>query len=341
MGAGDGTMGRVTQTTPAPVNLIVGKEGLLIDRTRLAIIAAVRRAAATDSDPEGRAVPVDQLRAGDVTMVELTDLLSPSLFGEDRVVVLTDCDAAGAEPAKLIVDAAKDPVPGITLILQHSGGGRQKKMVPELRKAGATLFEAEEIKARDLPQFVRMELDRVGVKASGQTVNTILDAVGSDPRELATAISQLAADTGGKITPTAVRTYYGASAEVSGFEVAELALSGQGAEALAKMRRGIQLGIQPVMLASAITRMTGEVARLHGVRSVNPNRDAQTYGMPPWKLKKTHGLARRWSTPAMARAVRVAAGLEYSVKGGTRNQGYALEQTVLEIARLANGSHRR
>ncbi|WP_448851289.1 DNA polymerase III subunit delta [Corynebacterium sp. 335C] len=334
-------MGRVTQTTPAPVNLIVGKEGLLIDRARLAIVAAVRKAAATDSDPEGRQVPLDQLRAGNVTLVELTDLLSPSLFGEDRIVVLTECDEAGAEPAKLIVDAAKDPVPGITLILQHSGGGRQKKMVPELRKAGAALFEAEEVKARDLPNFVRAELDRNGVKASGQTVNTILDAVGSDLRELATAIAQLAADTGGKITPTAVRTYYGASAEVSGFEVAELALTGQAAEALAKMRRAVQLGVAPVLLASAVTRMTGEVARLHGVRSVNPNRDAATYGMPPWKLKKTHGLARAWSTPAMARAVQVAADLEFDVKGGTRNVGYALETAVLEIARLARESHRR
>lgn len=334
-------MGSVTQTMPAPVNLIVGKEELLIDRARLAIIAAVRRAAATDSDPEGRTVPVTELRGGDLTVPELTDLLSPSLFGEDRVVVLTSCDEAGAEPAKLITSAATDPVPGITLVIQHSGGGRQKKMVPALRKAGAALFEAEEVKARDLPGFVRAELGSLGVRASGQTVTAILDAVGSDLRELATACAQLASDTEGTVTPTAVRTYYGASAEVSGFDVAELALTGHADQALARMRRAIHIGVEPVLLVAAVTRMTGEVARLHGVRSVNGNRDARTYGMAPWKLEKTHRLARNWSTPAIAQAMTTAAELEYLVKGGTRNVGYALEHAVLEIARLANESHRR
>ena len=56
---------------PAPVNVIVGKEGLLIDRARLAIIAAVRRSAATAGDPDGRAVPITDLRGGDVTTTEL------------------------------------------------------------------------------------------------------------------------------------------------------------------------------------------------------------------------------------------------------------------------------
>ena len=48
----------MTQTMPAPVNVIVGKEGLLIDRARLAIIAAVRRSAATAGDrADGRPGP--------------------------------------------------------------------------------------------------------------------------------------------------------------------------------------------------------------------------------------------------------------------------------------------
>src|SRR5699024_642796 len=117
------------------------------------IIAAVRRSAATAGDPDGRSVPITDLRGGDVTTTDLVELLSPSLFGEDRIIVLTDCDAAGKEPADLIVQAAADPAPGITLILQHSGEGRQKKMVDELRKTGAQLFEAHPVKRGQLPEF--------------------------------------------------------------------------------------------------------------------------------------------------------------------------------------------
>ena len=113
----------------APVNLIVGKEELLKDRARLAIVAAVRAQAATESDPGGRSVPVTTIRAGDMTTVDAVELFSPSLFGDDRIVVVTDCQDAGKEPAKLLMDSVKDPAPGITLILLHSGEGRQKKMV--------------------------------------------------------------------------------------------------------------------------------------------------------------------------------------------------------------------
>lgn len=326
---------------PAPVNLIVGKEGLLIDRARLAIIAAVRRTAATPSDPDGRAVPVSELRGGDVTTTELVELLSPSLFGEDRVVVLTDCDAAGKEPAELIVQAAKDPAPGITVILQHSGEGRQKKMVAELRKAGAELFEAHELKNKELPGFVRNEFASHRLRPSPDVVTAVLDAVGSDLRELATAISQLAADTAGNVTVEAVRTYYGGTAEVSGFEVAELALQGRGPEALAQARRAIQLGVPHVLLASALSGMVGDVARLHAARGVNPNRDARSFGMAPWKMEKTSRLAQRWSTPAIARAAEIIADLDADVKGWAADPEYAVEKAVVEIAGLAKQSHRR
>ncbi|MFO6504576.1 DNA polymerase III subunit delta [Corynebacterium freneyi] len=330
----------MTQTMPAPVNVIVGKEGLLIDRARLAIIAAVRRAAATPGDPDGRSVPITDLRGGDVTTTELVELLSPSLFGEDRIVVLTDCDAAGKEPADLIVQAAADPAPGITLILQHSGEGRQKKMVAALRKTGAQLFEAHAMKRSALPSFVRGEFQAHRLRVSQDVIDALLDSVGSDLRELATAVSQLVSDTGGNVTVDAVRTYYGRTAEVSGFEVAELALTGRGPEALALARRAMQIGVPHVLLASALSGMVGDVARLHAVRGVS-NRDAGTYGMPPWKLEKTHRLASRWSTPAIAHAAQIIAELDAGVKGWAADPEYAVEKAVVDIAALARGSHRR
>src|SRR5699024_10973010 len=130
---------------------------------------------------------------------------------------LTDCQDAGKEPAGLIVDSVKNPADGVTLIIQHSGEGRQKKMVADLRKAApsAAVFEAEALKARDLPGFVQNEFGSRGKRVNGDVVDALLDSVGSDLRELSTAIDQLIADTDGKVTVTAVRTYYGATAEVS------------------------------------------------------------------------------------------------------------------------------
>ena len=337
-----GEVGKLTEmSNVAPVNLIVGKEELLKDRARLAIVAAVRAEAATDSDPQGRAVPVTTIRAGDMTAADAVELFSPSLFGDDRIIVITDCADAGKEPAGLVLDAAKDPAPGITMILLHSGEGRQKKMVPDLRKAGARLFDAEPLKRGQLPGFVGEEYASHGVRARKDVVEATLDAVGTDLRELATAISQLVADTAGKVTVDAIRTYYGASAEVSGFEIAELALTGNAARALAKMRRALQLGMPAPLLAAAMTSMVGDVARLHGARGINANRDARKYGMAPWKIEKTARLASKWSTPAIARAMLIAADLDADSKGHTRTPEVSLERAVVQIAELAHLSHRR
>ena len=60
----------------------------------------------------------------------------------------------------------------------------------------------------------------------------MLANVGSDLRELASAVSQLVADTGGKVTEAAVETYYSGRAEVRGFEIADKAVTGDRAGAL-------------------------------------------------------------------------------------------------------------
>lgn len=47
----------------------------------------------------GDAVPVTRIRAGDVDQSELVELLSPSLFAEERIVVLESAGEAGKAPS--------------------------------------------------------------------------------------------------------------------------------------------------------------------------------------------------------------------------------------------------
>lgn len=316
--------------TVAPVQLILGPEEFLAERAKNGIVAEVRA-----TSPEGDALPVTTMRAGEITGSELLELLSPSLFGEDRVIVLTHADEAGKEPADLLLQAAVDPAPGIFLVIMHSGGGRTKQLVPKFRKAAGQVHEVAEVKDRERPRWVTQEFRRHQVQVTPDVVHALLEGVGSDLRELASAVSQLVADTDGNVTAATVREYYAGVAEVSGFDIADLAVEGQTSRAVASTRRALQLGTSPVALAAALSAKVGTIARLYTSRGSDSKRLAGTLGMHPFVVEKTSKVARKWSGNAVSDAVILVAELDAAVKGQGGEADYEIESAVRRIAELA------
>ncbi len=111
-----------TSTRPDSLHLVLGDEEFLVERAVASVIAAVREAAGS----AGQDMPVSRLRAGDASAPELAELLSPSLFAEDRVVVLEAAAEAGKDAVALVQDAAADLPEGVVLVVLHSGGGSRK-----------------------------------------------------------------------------------------------------------------------------------------------------------------------------------------------------------------------
>src|SRR6476661_2117349 len=203
------------------LHLVLGDEELLVERAVSRVLRAARKRAGTDD------VPVNRMRAGEVSTSELAELLSPSLFADERVVVLESAAEAGKEAAALIADAAADLPPGTMLVVVHSGGGRAKALADQLKNLGAQVHPcAKIVKASERADFVRKEFRALKVKITDDTVTAVLDAVGSDIRELAAVCSQLVADTDGTVDAAAVRRYHSGRAEVKGFDIADKAVVG-------------------------------------------------------------------------------------------------------------------
>lgn len=318
-------------TTVPATHLILGPEEFLAERARLRIIDSIR-----DSLPQGVDVMVTTLRAGEVTESELVELLSPSLFGEDRVIVLTNTEDCGKEPLEAVLAAAKDPGPGMYLIILHSGGGRTKSAIPKLKKL-ARVVEVPKMPAKDRPEWLLAEFRSHGVRPTPDVIHAVLESVGSDLRELASAVAQLVADTGGELTVEAVRQYYVGVAEVSGFDIADLACSGQLQRAVASTRRALQLGISPVALTAALSMKVSAIARLYSTRGrIDAQGLARQLGMHPFVVEKTARIARRWSGDAVSKAVILMAELDASVKGQTfHDDRFAIEDAVRRVALLA------
>jgi DNA polymerase-3 subunit delta len=321
------TINRVSQ-----LHLVLGEEELFVERAIAGVLRSARKQAGSDD------VPVDRLRAGEVSTSELAELLSPSLFADERVVVLEAAAEAGKDAVALIAAAAADLPEGTLLVVVHTGGGRAKALADQLKNLGAEVHPCAKItKASERADFVRNEFRGLKVKVSEDTVTAVLDAVGSDIRELAAACSQLVADTGGDVNAVAVRRYHSGKAEVKGFDIADMAVVGNVSGAAEALRWAMMGGEPHVVLADALAEAVHAIARI-GPLSGDPYRLAGELGMPPWRVQKAQKQARRWSRESVAEAMRVVATLNADVKGAAASADYALETAVRRVAELAEGS---
>ena len=307
---------------------MLGDEELLVERAVAAVLKTARTAAGTVD------VPVDRMRAGEVSTNELAELLSPSLFADERVLVLESAADAGKDAVALIAGAAADLPPGTVLVVVHTGGGRAKALADQLRKMGAEVHPCAKLtKPSERADFVKREFRSHRAKVGDDAVAALLEAVGSDLRELAAVCSQLVADTAGEVDVTAVRRYHSGKAEIKGYVIAEMAVGGD-VEGAAEALRWAMMGGEPhVVLADALAEAVHAIARI-GPLSGNQNQVAGEVGMPPWRVQKVQRQARRWSRDSVAEAMRLVATLNADVKGAAADADYALETAVRKVAEL-------
>ncbi len=308
---------------PAPLHLLLGDEELLVERAIQAVIAAARAA-----DP---AVEVRRLRAVEVTDADLAALLSPSLFAENRVVVLEAAHEAGKDASAAVLAQAVAPGDGVVVVVQHAGGARNKALADALRKAGAQVERCEKLRPAERTDFVRTEVRRAGGRIAADAVGVLIEAVGTDLRELASASAQLVADVGGTIDADVVRRYHRGRAEATGFTVADKVVAGDRTGALEALRWALVLGVPPVLVADALADGVRTLAKVAGAGRGDPNRLAGVLGMPPWKIRNAQAQVRGWQPEALAVAAAAAAEANADVRGASPDPGYALERAVLRM----------
>lgn len=325
---------RAVPDDAAPVRLVLGDEGLLVERAVSAAVLAARR-----RDPD---LEVRNLKANEITAGVLAELVSPSLFAESRVVVIEAAQDAGADVTTVLLEYAKAPTDGVVLVAVHPGGAKGKALVDGLKKAGAAVVEAAKLKSYDQrSDFVRSEVRQAGGSITGDALGLLLDAVGADLRELAAAASQLVSDSGGQVDADAVRRFHRGRADVTGFAVAERAVTGDRAGALEALRWALDTGVPHVLVADALADAVRTIARVSAAGRGDPYAMASALKMPPWKVKKAQGQARGWDGPGLTRAMALVADVNADVKGVAADPSYALERATVELAALAGHARRR
>ena len=305
--------------------LIHGGESVLADR-------ALLQALSVRSDFEKTVLDGADLEPG-----RYGEAVAPSLFAEKRVVVIRDLQDVVVEVQEEIESLFESLDPNLHLIFVHKGGVKGKGLLDKIKKLKPEIITCEPIKkAADKEAFVREEFARHGRKISSDAISALVDATGSDTRELAAACSQIAFDTNaGKavIDEEDIAKYYQGRVEATGFDVADATLAGDPRSALVALRHALETGTDPIMIVSALTSSIRTLAKVSGApRNANAFQLAGSLGLAPWQIDKARRQLQKWSPALIAFSVQELSRADVAIKGAEADPLYALERSVVAIA---------
>jgi len=305
------------------ITLLQGGESLLADRAISDVVAKFKGATVTI------------LEAGELELGEITDALAPSLFGDARVIVIKEIQDLAAELGEEITAYLEAQDESVELVLWHKGGVKGKALLEKIKKVKPTVVACDVIKKDgEKSDFIRAEFKRLGRTISTEAVQALLDALGSDLRELGAACSQLAADVvGGKmIDDTDVLKFQNGRIETSGFDVADAALDGKRDVALIALRNALATGTDPVLITSALAGSLRTLAKVSGAsRGVKSFELAGPLGLAPWQIDKARRQLSKWTPATLAGAVVAVAQADADIKGAAVDPIHSLERAIIAI----------
>jgi DNA polymerase-3 subunit delta len=222
-------LGRLKQGVMPSLCLFLGAEAFYRRRCRQALIEA-------HLGPEGSAERESGLTFYDASETALSEIIddarSLSLFASNRVIVVTSAEAAAPRPSRaaaadegdndegpsstasegsgaLITQYAKDPSPGVVLLLEATRfelEGDDKKKSDRVRKFYSGVNDVVEF-AKLAPEDARSELNaiakRLSLKMDAQAANMLVESLAADMGRIATELEKLSLYAAGGRTITA------------------------------------------------------------------------------------------------------------------------------------------
>lgn len=311
---------------PAPIVLVSGAESFLADRAIQRIREVLRE--------QDASLEVSDLDASSYVPGELLTLASPSLFGEPRLIRVSEVEKCNDEFLQEMLDYVESPDTDTTVVLRHGGGVRGKKLLDTLRSGtgGAVEIVCTELKSdNDKFDFAGNEFRLAGRKIAPSALRSLVQAFSGSGSELANACQQLIADADGDITDRTVEDYYGGRIEATAFKVVDSAVAGRLGDALVTLRHALQTGADPVPIVATFAAKLRLMAKLYGERR-GSGELAGSLGAAPWQIDRARKDLSGWSETGLGNAIEVIAQTDANVKGASRDPIYALERMVNVVA---------
>ncbi|WP_315276720.1 DNA polymerase III subunit delta [Kocuria carniphila] len=311
-----------------PLVLATGSDEYLIQRVRESLRDQIREERGT--------CEVTLISAADYAPGQLSVVTSPSLFDEPKLVCVTELSSMNEN---LLMDAlsyVKSPDPEVTVLWEHGGGNRGKKLLDAIKEKALVVDCAPLKSDRDKSAFILAEFKQHGKRIEPDAARALAAAVGTSTAELAAACAQLISDGPTTIDHDLVEKYYGGRVEVTAFRVADAAVAGNADQALKLWRQAVDVGVDPVPMVAALGAKLRLIALVAGSRGSSGS-VARDVGAAPWQVDRAQNEARRFTPGHVIEALKAIAHADAQVKGESRTPYYAVERAITVIA--TSGRH--
>jgi DNA polymerase III subunit delta len=273
-----------------------------------------------------------------------SDLVTPSLFGEERGLLITAAQALPKEALQEIGRYASEPAPGGRLVLTYEVGSRAKgppKSVVSALGRGAAVRRVA-VDRRELPDWVGRRADRRGIASTPQGVQALIQTLGEDPGVLDQAVEQLAASHPQEgVTPKAVTAQFRGLGDRRIWELCDAAFGGDPAGAMRALVGMLDAGDEPLVMLAGIATRVRDLVRVRSLPPKTPLAEvARRAGLRfDWQARRYRDQARRFTPEALSAIHAELVEADRSLKQGGRGDT-VLVKVVARIGEAGGGASR-
>jgi DNA polymerase III subunit delta len=266
------------------VTLLWGEDAFLLREAALALLGDVR---ATEVD------------AADWTGGELQDLATPSLFGERRALLVTDCRSLSKAAVTELAGFLRSPDPTAPLVLACTVAERGKPpaALAKIVEPVGTVRQVQ-VARKELEPWLVQRAGGIGVELSPQAARALVQTLGEDLAQLAAALEQLgAAFEGAKITPTEVHRQFRGLGEQKTWDLCDRAFGKDLPGAIRTLRAIEENGDEALMVLGGIAVRVRDLIRVRALPERTPLAQvAKRAGLRfDWQARRYQQQARNYS----------------------------------------------
>ncbi len=256
-------------------------------------------------------------------------LETPSLLGGRRVVIVRGAHALKKDSIEALSSYLASPSEHSVLVLV---GDARSKLMTQAKKVGSVVT-LDAPRGRRLAAWLRERGREHQLKLDDRGAWALIDAVGSELRDLDAALVQLSTGlgAGAKVGAAEVRRAFPRLADERIYAFTDAVGERKQAASIGMLRRLLEQGDEPLMLFGALVAQVRRMLVARRVVEQGPRAVAELLGMPEWRAERLHRQARSYREGELMDAMAVLAECDVEMKGGDLPPEIALERAVLRI----------